>query len=72
MVAAEGMTTSRGESSAAVHHVEENAGIDVDMSGTAHASHAAHTSHTTEATARKHFSRVNEIIAVVISSALPI
>lgn len=72
VVAAEGMAAGRGESSAAVHHVEENAGIDVDVSGTTHASHAAHTSHTTEATACKHLSRVDEIIAIVVSSALPI
>lgn len=63
------MATGRGESSTAVHHVEENAGIDVDVSGTTHAAHAAHA---TEATAGKHFSRVNEIVAIVVGSALPI
>jgi hypothetical protein len=78
VVTAEGMAAGRGESSAAVHHVEENAGIDVDVSGTTHAPHASHathtshTSHTTEATACKHLSRVDEIIAIVVSSALPI
>jgi hypothetical protein len=70
--AAEGMATGRGESSAAVHHVEENAGIDIDVSGTTHASHASHATHTTEATACKHVGRVDEIIAIVVSSALPI
>lgn len=68
-MAAERMATGRGESSTAVHHVEENAGIDVDVSGTTHAAHAAHA---TEATAGKHFSRVNEIVAIVVGSALPI
>lgn len=69
------MATGRGESSTAVHHVEENAGIDVDVSGTTHtthAAHAAHAAHATEATAGKHFSRVNEIVAIVVGSALPI
>lgn len=68
-MAAERMATGRGESSTAVHHVEENAGIDVDVSGTTHTTHAAHA---TEATAGKHFSRVNEIVAIVVGSALPI
>lgn len=71
-MAAERMATGRGESSTAVHHVEENAGIDVDVSGTTHAAHAAHAAHATEATAGKHFSRVNEIVAIVVGSALPI
>lgn len=66
------MATGRGESSTAVHHVEENAGIDVDVSGTTHTTHAAHAAHATEATAGKHFSRVNEIVAIVVGSALPI
>lgn len=71
-MAAERMATGRGESSTAVHHVEENAGIDVDVSGTTHTTHAAHAAHATEATAGKHFSRVNEIVAIVVGSALPI
>jgi hypothetical protein len=48
--ASEGVAASMSESStttSAIHHVEEDVGIDVDA---VHASHSAHTAHTSHAT----------------------
>jgi hypothetical protein len=78
----EGVTTSRGEATAAaVHHVEQDVGVDVDV-GAVHASHAAHTTHSSHSThathaaettaTTEHVSGVHEIISIIVSGLLPV
>jgi hypothetical protein len=86
LTTSEWMAASRGEaatSTAAVHHVEKDIGVNVDVRAVhashtahtthaAHAAHAAHASHAAEATAAKHVGRVNEVITIVICSTFPV
>lgn len=82
LAAAEGVTTGRSEAAtaAAIHHVEEDVGVDVDMGAvhathtthathSSHSTHTAHASHASEATAAEHVSGVNEVISIVVGSA---
>jgi hypothetical protein len=79
-LASKGVTTGRGEATtaAAVHHVEEDVGVDVDV-GAMHATHTAHTTHSSHAShaakttaATEHVSGVHEIISVIVSGLLPV
>lgn len=81
LTTSEWVAASRGEAAAtaAIHHVEQDVGVDVDVgavhaahaSHATHTAHAAHASHAAEATAAEHVSRVHQVITVVISSTLP-
>ena len=79
LAAAEWVASSRGEATAAaaaaVHHVEQDVGVDVDM-GTAHTAHSTHSSHAThtthaESTTSEHVGWVNQIISVVVRCTFP-
>ena len=53
--ASEGVTASMSESStttSAVHHIEENVGVDVHAVHASHSSHTTHTAHASHATER--------------------
>lgn len=73
-LAAEGVAAGLGETAAAaaVHHVEEDVGVDVDVAGTAHAAHASHATEAATAkaaAAAEHVAGVHQVIAIIISSA---
>jgi hypothetical protein len=77
-LAAEGVAAclSEAATTAAVHHVEQDVGIDVDVAGAAahasHTSHAAHTAHATEAAAAsEHVVGIHQVITVIIGGAFP-
>lgn len=77
-LATEGMTAGRGETTttATVHHVEQDVGVDVDVCAvhaahTAHSSHSMHTAHAAEAAAAKHVRWVDQVVAVIVSSTFP-
>jgi hypothetical protein len=86
LLAAEGVAAGLGEAStaAAVHHVEQDVGVDVDVAGaaahaahTSHATHSAHTSHTAHAAeaataTAEHVVRINKVITVIISGTFPV
>lgn len=68
-------TSRREATTSAVHHVEQNVGINVDMSAVhsthaAHSTHTAHTTHAAEAATAEHISRVDKIVAVVVCGTL--
>lgn len=75
------MTTSRGEATttATVHHVEQDVGVDVDVravhaahsSHASHSMHTAHTAHAAEAAAAEHIGWVDQVVAVIVRSTLP-
>ena len=79
LATSEWMTARRGETTtpAAVHHIEEDVGVNVDMGAihathTSHSSHSTHTAHATEAAATaEHVSRVDQVISIVVGSAFP-
>lgn len=82
-LAAEGVTACLGETAAAaaVHHVEQDVGVDVDVAGaaahTAHSTHTTHSTHTAEAasaettTAAEHVVGVHQVITVIVSGTFP-
>ena len=80
-LASEGVSSRRGEATTtAVHHVEEDVGVDVNVGAvhtthaahSSHATHTSHASHTTETAATaEHIGRVHQVIAIIISGTLP-
>lgn len=81
-LAAEGMVAGRGETTtttAAVHHVEQDVRVDVDVRAvhaahtahTMHAMHAMHTAHAAETAAAEHLGWVHQVVAIIVSSTLP-
>jgi hypothetical protein len=56
--------TAATELTTAVHHAEEDLGID--------ATHAAHAAHTTHASTREHIGGIDQVLATVVTSSLPV
>ena len=67
--AAKRIAAGMGKAGAAVHHVEQDVRVDVDVRAV-HAAHSAHATHAAERVASaEHLGWVEKIVAVVVSSA---